>query len=244
LDLESAKKLSLGMMAILLVAVGIRVYFIHQEREEAAHATAPSQPTMQISDDDSVFLRKLYPSSIADVKALDDKSVWVMAAGQLDYFPYSGHRVDYAHDLGVLPGAEQLHVKDVVQQVKSARVVTRIPSGDRQVSLVFTRDGSDKEYAVPVGYYDADGYTFLLDNVFFYDDPHQLYKHWSADAWSAIDHHEAKPGMSERQVGLALGQVSDSDSNDIGDRTVEYYNSGKKINVTFVNDKATGIKPE
>ncbi|MHB1023202.1 MAG: hypothetical protein ACYC46_05615 [Acidobacteriaceae bacterium] len=242
--MENAKKISLAFTAILLVAVSIRVYLIHQEREQAEHPAAQQQPEVRVSDDDSVFLRKLYPASIQDVKALDGKSVWVMAAGQLDYFPYAAHHIDYAHNLGVLLGAEQLNVKDVVQQVKPKSVATRIPGGDRQVSLVFTRNGSDKEYAVPVGYYADGGYTFLLDNVFFYDDPHQLYKFWPKDVWDAIDRHEAKPGMSEHEVGLALGQVSTSDSNDIGNRSVEYYNGGKKMDVTFVNDKATEVKPE
>lgn len=242
--MENAKKLSLALTAILLIAVGIRFYLIYQERQQAEHPAVQPQPEVKISDDDSVFLRKLYPASIQDVKALDGKPVWVMAAGQLDYFPYTAHHVDYAHNLGVLLGAEQLNVKDVVQQAKPASVTTRIAGGNRQISLVFTKNGSDKEYAVPVGYYDAGGYTFLLDNVFFYDDPHQLYKHWPKDVWDAVDLHEAKPGMNEQQVGLALGQVSTSDSNDIGNRTVEYYNDGKKIDVTFVNNKATEVKPE
>jgi len=41
--------------------------------------------------------------------------------------------------------------------------------------------------------------------MFFFEDPHQLYKHWPAETWSAIDQHQAKQGMSELQAAFALG---------------------------------------
>jgi len=34
------------------------------------------------------------------------------------------------------------------------------------------------------------------DILFFYDDPHMIYDHWSKDVWAAIDAHQVKPGMS------------------------------------------------
>jgi hypothetical protein len=99
-------------------------------------------------------------------------------------------------------------------------------------------------YAVPIGYHEDGAYTFEMDEIFFYDDPHVLYKHWSADQWAAIDAHKVIPGMSERQVELALGQVSKSESQTYGNRTVTFDDQGHPIDVTFTNDKATNIRPD
>ena len=86
----------------------------------------------------------------------------------------------------------------------------RIPAGQRHVLLAFTLPKSadpNAQYAVPVGYYEAGNYTFSTDEIFFYSDPHVLYKHWGAAMWAHIDKHEAVPGMSENQAMMALGEV-------------------------------------
>ncbi len=245
--MKGPQKIALGMSAVLLLMIGARVYMIHSERVEANKPVAEQvDPGPRLTDDDMVRRRKLEPSTLKDAKALAGKPVWVAAAGQLDYYPYTAHHADYAHSAGVLLGAERLEVKDMVTQVAPKTVATRIPTGDRQVLMVFTQASGPREYAVPVGYVDGGEYKFLLDDIFFYDDPHVMYKHWPADVWAAVDSHEAKPGMNELQAGLALGQVSTSASNEVGNRTVEYYNSGKPILVTFVNNKATvvAVKPQ
>ena len=50
-------------------------------------------------------------------------------------------------------------------------------------------------------------------------------------------------GMSEAEVQMALGQVSDSVSNEVGNRRVMYSNLGHPMDVIFVKDKATAIMP-
>jgi hypothetical protein len=51
-------------------------------------------------------------------------------------------------------------------------------------------------------------------------------------------------GMSEREVELALGQVSKSVSNDYGNRLVIYSNLGKPMAVTFVKNQVTAFRPD
>jgi hypothetical protein len=99
-------------------------------------------------------------------------------------------------------------------------------------------------YGVPVGYHQNGQYTFYLDEIFFYDDPHELYKHWGPEVWKAIDSHQVIIGMSERQTQMALGQVSKSVSNEYGNRLVVYANLGKPIAVTFVKNHATSFRPD
>jgi hypothetical protein len=97
---------------------------------------------------------------------------------------------------------------------------------------------------VPVGYREASAYTFYTDEIFFYDDPHELYKHWGPEIWKAVDSHQVILGMNERQVELSLGQVSKSLSQDYGNRLVVFANMGKPTAVTFVNNKVTAFRAD
>ena len=85
-------------------------------------------------------------------------------------------------------------MKSAVEQVAPKAATFRIPGGDRQVLLVFTMPNDPKEYAVPVGYRAGGDYTFYTDEIFFYDDPHVLYKHWGPEIWKAVDSHRSSWG--------------------------------------------------
>ena len=60
--------------------------------------------------------------------------------------------------------------------------------------------------------------------------------------WQAIDEHKAILGMNERQVQMALGQISSPHGDTIGDRVVEFDDQGKPKMITFEHGKATEIK--
>jgi hypothetical protein len=206
---------------------------------------APEQQSVSL--DDLVFLKKERPETPKDVKGLVGSTIWVSAGGQLEYYPFAGHRVEYAKTASTLEGADPMVVKDVVEQVAPKSATFRIPGGDRQVLIVFTLPkGADptKEYAVPVGYRQAGDYTFYNDEIFFYDDPHELYKHWGPEIWKAVNDHQVILGMNERQVELSLGQVSKSTSKDYGNRMVVFANLGKPMAVTFVKNKVTAFRPD
>ena len=247
--MENGKKAALGGTLVLLLAAGVRVGMIYHERNAPAVEPA-AQPHEKLSDDAYVFLKQKRPSSMADLKDLYGTTVWVSAGGQMDYYPVRGGHADYAHKSGTLLGAEPMVIKGAIEQVAPKAATFRIPGGDRQVLLLFTRPPSaqgsgsgDTEYAVPVGYHEKGMYTFYTDEILFYDDPHRLYKHWGPQVWDAIDHHKAILGMSESQVQMALGQVSDSVSNELGNRRVVYSNLGQPVDVIFVKNHATSISP-
>ncbi len=164
--------------------------------------------------------------------------------GSWTFYPYVGHAAQYGKSAGTLLGAEPIVVKDAVEQVAPKSATFRIPGGDKQVLLVFTKPNDTKEYAVPVGYRQDGQYTFYTDEIFFYDDPHELYKHWGPEIWKAVDAHEVILGMNERQVELSLGQVSQSTSKDYGNRMVVFANMGKPMAVTFVKNKVTAFRPD
>jgi len=244
--LENGKKAALGGTLLLLIVAGVRIGMIYRERN------APEKPVaapvqQKTADDDLVFLKKKRQSSMADARELNGSPLWVSAGGQMDYYPAAGKRVDYAKVSGTLLGAQKVEVKDFVEQVAPKAAMHRIPGGDRQVLMLFTLPGSEspeKVYGVPIGYHEQGQYTFYVDEIFFYDDPHELYKHWGPEVWKAVDSHQVILGMSERETQLALGQVSKSVSKDYGDRLVIFANLGKPMAVTFVKNKVTAFRPD
>jgi hypothetical protein len=243
--MDNTKKAAIGATFLLLAIVGGRVWMIHKERT-APIVEKPKVAETKIDEDDLVFLKHKRPSTPADLKELVGTTIWVSAGGQMDYYPASGKHADYSKTAGTLLGADPVAVKGYFEQVAPAISRSRIPRGDRHVLLLFTLPKSDspaKEYAVPVGYHDNSGYSFLTDEIFFYDDPHELYKHWGPEVWKAVDEHRVILGMSEREVQMALGQVSESLSNDYGNRLVRYNNLGHPFDVTFVKNKVTSFKP-
>lgn len=240
--MKNGVKAAIGATVVLVLAVGGEVAWLHHERNAPMKTQAPQQEV--IAQDDLVFLKKMRPETPKDLKDLDGKTIWVSAGGQLEYYPFVGRRVEYAKSAGTLLGAQPLVVKDVVEQVAPKSATFRIPGGDRQVLLVFTLPNDANEYAVPVGYRQGKDYTFYTDEIFFYDDPHELYKHWGPEIWKAVDAHQVILGMNERQAELALGQVSKSTSQDYGNRMVVFANLGKPMAVTFVKNKVTAFRQD
>src|SRR5690348_14554408 len=160
---------------IVLVAFGIRVYFIYRERHEPG--PQPQQVAeRQLTRDETVIPRKLYIDSIPSAKALDGKTIWVQSGYSLDYYPYDHHRVQFDHPAGVLPSVQPLQIKDIVTQKTPASVATRVPKGDKQVFAVFTMPSEPgKDYATAIGFFQGADSTFYCDQILYYDDPHQMY---------------------------------------------------------------------
>jgi hypothetical protein len=185
---------------------------------------------------------------LQDEKNLKGRALWVSAGGQMDFFPYNGKSVEFGHAAGTLLGAEKIVVSDAVEQPAPKSAGARFPDADAEILLIFERPNDPKnptrEYAVAVGDREGRDYNVLTDQLFFYDDPHQLYSHWGAKIWKAIDEHNAVLGMTERQLQLALGTVNTPRGDIMGDRAVEFDDQGKPKLVTLVDGKATEIRDE
>jgi hypothetical protein len=240
--MNNGVKAAIGATVILVVAIGGEVAYLHHERNKPVTFKAPEREV--IADDDLVFLKHKRPDTLKDIKELKGSRMWVSAGGQLEYYPVVGHAAQYGKSAGTLLGAEPIVAKDAVEQVAPKAATFRIPGGDKHVLLVFNKPNDTKDYAVPVGYKQDGQYTFYTDEIFFYDDPHGLYKHWGPEIWKAVDSHQVILGMNERQVELALGQVSKSTSKDYGNRMVVFANLGKPMAVTFVKNKVTAFRAD
>lgn len=250
--MQNKGRLMLGVSAALVLAVGGELLYLHHRNvvDENKTMSRPGEyEKPKLSDDDAVFARKERPDSLKDERALIGKPVWMSAGGQMDYYRDTGNHVDYSKPVGTLPGAEELLIKGVFEQAppKTGRAVARIPAAQKHVLLAFTLPKSADPktlYAFPVGNYDGSNYTFLSDDILFYDDPHVLYKHWGPEMWAHIDKHEAVQGMSENQAMMALGEVIIPHGDKPGDRSVTFDNSGHPVDIVFEDNKAVKISKE
>ena len=96
---------------------------------------------------------------------------------------------------------------------------------------VFEKEG--KRFPFPIG---------VEADMLFIQDPHELYKHWPAEVWRAIENHQVKAGMNELQASFAIGIGVPEGSGTSDPRVVNYPNQGHPVKVTFENGKATDVK--
>ena len=236
-DAESRKKLQIVLLLGIVIA-GVRAAYIVYERHEAINEEAKPKQELRLKADYYVTPKKLHPYDLKSARELTRQAVWVKVGGQLTYYPWqrAQHRTDWAREVGTLGSLQKLEITDVVTDVPPKA------GGTKQVMALFDLGG--KPYAAPIGV-DKDGdFKIYSDDIFFIEDPHDLYKHWPGDVWKAIDAHQAQPGMSELQASFAIGMGVPVGSGDYGWRTLRYANDGKPLTITFENDKAVTIKAE
>jgi hypothetical protein len=231
---ELKQRLQLVMIVAILVS-GSRLTYILYERHESQIRLAKKQPP-PLNPDYYVTPKKLYPYDLKSARQLTQQPVWVKVGYAYTYYPYdpARHHVDFSREAGKLLPIEKLQIKDVI----SAEAPES--SGEQQVMAVFEKDG--KTYAFSIGSIKDGASKFYSNDMLFIEDPHDLYKHWPANIWDAIDKHQVNPGMNELQADFAIGLGIPDKSGEPGNRTVNYPNGGKPLSVTYRNDKAAEIK--
>jgi len=235
LDPEFQKKLQVFLVAALVLAGGRAAYIVYERREALKDDAKPRQETA-LKADYYVTPKRLHPYDLKSARQLIEQPVWVKVGYQLTYYPYDRerHKTDFAYEAGTLLPLQKLAIQDVVTGVSP------LAPGIKQVLACFEMEG--KSYAVPIGAEKGSDFRIYSDDIFFIEDPHDLYKHWPADIWQKIDAHEVQAGMSELQTIFAIGIGIPQSSGDYGSRTLHYANGGKPLVITFQNDKAVEIK--
>jgi hypothetical protein len=227
------KKIIQVVLAIALVLAAVRVLIIYLGRRAP---TSSMQPTATLPADYYVVPKKLHAYDLESARKLTEMPVWVKEGYRYTYYPYQkGRGTDFSHEAGQLGPIERLQITDVV--------LDRSPGSpdQRQVMAVFEKNGN--RFAFPIGAVRGDDYRLYVDEILFIEDPRQLYKHWPADIWTAIEKHEIKPGMNELQASFAVGMgVPEASRSD--EKAVRYPNGGTPVKVTYRAGKAVDIKRE
>jgi hypothetical protein len=237
LDAEFRKKLQLFLIFAILVAGGRAAWVVYDRYQSRKEAEKPKQE-QALKADYYVTPKKLHPYDLKSARELTKQPAWVKVGYYHTYFPYDAkrHKADFAHEAGLLLPLQKLTIQDVVTGF--ARDAPEV----KQVLAVFALDG--RHYAVPIGSEQGGDYKIYSDDIFFIEDPHELYKHWPADVWKAIDDNQVLPGMNELQTTCAIGAGTLETGSGSGRRIVHYRNGGKPLTVVFRNDRAVEIKPE
>lgn len=222
----------LAAIGLASVRVGYILYERHAEKTEQAGKQAPP-----LNADYYVTPKKLYPYDLKSARQLTQQPVWVKEGYRYTYYPYDpvSHHANLSHEAGQLLPIETLQIQDVVTEL------TPGSPDQRQLLAVFEKEG--KSYALPIGSVRAGNYQIYSDEMLYIQDPRELYNHWPADIWDAIEKHEVRPGMNEIQADFAVGMGIPQRSDDSRVKTVNYPNGGKPLSVTYRDGRAAEIKP-
>jgi hypothetical protein len=234
---QAKKRIQLALALALIVAAGRAGYILYQRHEDylAAQKQLQAKNAGYSNADYYVTPKKLYPFDLKSAQQLTQQPVWVKEGYRYTYYRYVPvvKTVDFKNEAGMLGPLERLEIKDVI--------AVAAPGGRKQVVALFDKDGHS--YAVPVGFESDGQYKIYSDEMFYVEDPHELYKHWPADVWQAIAQHEVKPGMNELQADFAIGMGVPDAGASSADKTVRYPNGGKPVVVVYSGGKAEEIKP-
>ena len=222
------------VLAIAILGALVRVGVIFYERHETKRL-APRQQETALNPDYYVVPKRMHAYDLASARELTKQPVWVKEGYRYSYYRYdsSRRRADLKKTAGTLGPIERIDL---------TAVETQPTPGDptvKQLLGIFSKDG--KEWAIPVGAEQSGTYQINIDEMFFIEDPHQLYKHWPGDVWRAIQNHQVKPGMNEIQASFALG-VGIPEPGQGEEKTVNYPNGGDPIKVLYRDGRAVEIK--
>lgn len=206
-------------LTVLLAVATVRTAWIFHERRRVA-----SPPVKQrfVNPDYYVYPPRAYLSDFSSAQRLRGATLWVRDGYAYASYPYDG-RTRETKDAPLLPPLQQIVVKDVIREGKEVKIIFDTPP-----------------QSVAIGYCGSGGEScrFFVDEMFFLKDPHELYSHWPADVWQAISRHEAREGMTEAQVALALGHAWPSH----GKRTYEFRPPGRPAVVVIFSPEGYARK--
>lgn len=233
---ETKQKVQIFLLVAIVLA-GLRAAYIFYERRGARLSETAQKQEAPLMADYYVTPKRLRSYDLKSAKDLTRQPVWVKEGYKYSYYPFdkAAKRSDFAHEAGTLLPIQKLQVTDVLTDVSPGS------PDQRQVMAVFELEG--KHYSVPIGAVQGGSYQIYSDEIFYIQDPRELYKHWPAETWQAIEQHEVKAGMNELQADFAIGMGMPEASMDSSSKTVKYPNGGKPVTVVYRNGKAAQVEP-
>jgi hypothetical protein len=242
---EPSKKVNRQLLLLVCTTImaACGVFVACQQPPAAAPQAKPRQPAINL--DEYVNPPKVFPYDLKSAgKEMIGKTVWVRTGYNLPYYTYdpATRTAGLSHSSGMLPPLEKLVIKDVfLQRAPVAIAPGQVTIVQKQVLAAVHRERQAGMSAVSVGVNTGEDFKFTANDIFYFADPHELYKHWPAEVWAAIDKHEARQGMNELQAEMALGTKATYFAGDYGNRTIDYSGTGKPIRIKFEKNHAVSI---
>lgn len=233
----------LSITAVTFIIGGGYLLFVWHERHNPG-VVAHTEEAPPLTRDDVAVVRPLSPQHFEDLQPLVGTRVWMKNGYTIPYFPYVSGTIVFNKRVGLVPAAQPMDVKKFVKSSVPASVDDGMEHGTRQVFAVVALPGESQLCATPVGSLEGDQEHYFTDLLYYYDDPHTIFSYWPKDIWAAIDAHQVKPGMSELETRMSIGQKAEPDGQDEGNRTVTYDQNGKTWTITYVKNRATTIKTQ
>jgi hypothetical protein len=223
------------LLLVAMVAAAVRLAFVVRQRLRPA-ATKTKAKAPPLHREAYVVPRKLHAYDLASARQLTQQPVWVQEGYRYVYYAYdpAHRRADFYRDVGLLGPIEELHIKDVAAQP------TPRQTNHHQIVAIFEKNRHS--YAVPIGTESGGSFQIYADEMFFYEDPRQLYNFWPAEIWEAIGKHQMQPGMNEIQADFAVGMgVPQPAGTDPDEKVVKYANGGHQLTVTYRRGRAVKV---
>ena len=191
------------------IAIGISAVYVayhFYERHRLANLDLRKEPQrIELPDDVYTFVPKSYVTDLESARRkLIGKPLWIKEGYRWSYKP--GDRL-------------------FTPLEKIVPIAAQVRGGE--VSLIFERDGREASFVI--GTPDR----LYVDEYFFVKDPREIYDHWSEAMWSKAERGVAEVGMSEIQIGFALG---------VGEVVRQSPGAATRV-VHYKQCKAAGIDP-
>jgi hypothetical protein len=227
------------LLLILLVAAAVRLVLVIRARRQPGVNPKPAPASLPLNREAYVVPKKLHAYDLKSAtRELTQQPEWTKEGYRYTVYPWDAARrhADFQHSVGMLGPIQQIRIHDVVTQP------TPGAPDQRQVLAIF-KEG-DRDYAVPVGAQVKGSYQIYADEMFFYEDPHELYNFWPAEVWKAISEHRVEKGMNVWQAAFAVGMAQPQVSSDPDEVVQVYPNGGHALRVTYRKGTVVNVQPE
>ena len=167
----------LGVKVSLVVSVLYVGYHFYERQRIASMSLRPEPQKIELPDDVYTFVPKSYVTDLeAARRKLVGNPIWIKEGYRWSYQP--GDRL----------------FKPLERIVPTAATVR-----GGEVRLIFERDGREASFGI------GTPQRVFVDDIFFIKDPREIYDHWTEEMWQMAESGEVAVGMSEIQIGFALG---------------------------------------
>jgi hypothetical protein len=180
---------------IYLFLAAARIGWIWYDRSRPLILPNPRPVAALKSNPDAlVVIPRFRISDFKEASSLVGRTLWWKAGFQSPFYLLDSEtkKIQSNHPL-FLPTCTPLQVEDIFElKGKGIYLVTENRSMKCTMAIAWF-DPQDQVY------------RFLLDDLFFPDDPFRFYSHWGTSVRQAIQSHQIQPGMTFAQVALSLG---------------------------------------